>query len=567
MALQALVQREAPTILFLCETKLSSRELRRVRERFDGIYGMEVDSVGRSGGLAMLWRKVIDCTFISASNHHMDFKVSGVEGEWRLTGFYGWPAVSDCHISWELFRLLGRQSQLPWVCIGDFNEILFSTEMKGDSRPQCQMNNFRAAVDDCGLRDSPWEGYNFSWDNGRVGEANRQSILDRALCLSSWMDLFPYARLFYFNRVWSDHAPIKLVLNSREEGVVRKRCFRFKHIWVVEEGCDEAVERGVERGKGSLVHVLDECARELRKWKGTNINKISRSITQKQKHLGKLDEMVRTVENVQKRRKLVADLANLRRQEEQYWRQRLRALWLKDGDKNTKFFHTRAEERKRTNFIDKLVDDEGITRCGDEAVGSVANSYFQQLFFTANPAVPDDILEGIEQRFTDDMNAILRHDYSEDEVLDALNQMHPLKALGPDGMNGLFYQTYWSTIGPVVLETVLAILRGERSPRELNKMSIMLIPKNKTPDKIRDFRPISLCNVAYKLVSKVLANWLEVFLCGIVSENQSAFIPGRAISDNVMIAFEVFHYMKILRSVEGFMDLKLDMAKAYDRVE
>ncbi|XP_074293887.1 uncharacterized protein LOC141621071 [Silene latifolia] len=549
------------------EAELSGRELRRVRERFDEFYGIKVDSVGRSGGLAMLWKKEIDCTFMSASNHHMDFRVKGEEGEWRITGFYGWPVTAERHLSWELLRLLSKQSHLPWVCIGDFNEILFSTEMKGGSRPQRQMNNLRAVVDECGLRDTPWEGYNFSWDNGQVGDANRQCMLDRALCSSSWTDMFPYARLMYLNREWSDHAPIKLVLNSRAEGVKGSRCFRFEQIWVGEEGCVEAVERRVERGRGSLVDTLEECAFELRKWKGMNINKISRGIVNRHKQLGRLDTLGRTAANVQQRRKLVADIAKLRRQEEQYWRQRSRALWLKDGDKNTKFFHTRAGELKKKNFIAKLIDDEGVVRNGDVAVGRVANNYFHQLFSTDNPVIDEDVVEGVRQRVTDEMNETLRRDYSEEEVIDALNQMHPLKAPGPDGMNGLFYQTYWSTIGPVVTEMVLAILRGERSPGELNKTNIVLIPKKKAPDKIRDFRPISLCNVAYKLVSKVLANRLMPFLGEIVSENQCAFTPGRAISDNVMIAFEVFHYMKNLRSTEGFMALKLDMAKAYDRVE
>ncbi|XP_074271258.1 uncharacterized protein LOC141595186 [Silene latifolia] len=520
-----------------------------MRERFDDFYGMEVDSIGRSEGLAMLWKKEIDCTFMSASNHHMDCKIRSTEGEWRVTDFYGWPVVADRHLSLELLRLLNRQSNLPWVCIGDFNKILLSTEMKGGSRPQWQMNNFRAAVDECGLRDITWEGYNFSWDNGQVGDANRQCMLDRALSSSTWTDMFPYAHLCYLNREWSDHAPIKLILNSRVDGVQGGRSFKFEQIWVGEEGCAEAVERGVERGRGELVNILEE------------------GITARQKQLCRLDSKERTVDNVRLRRKLVTEIANLRRQEELYWRQRSRALWLKDGDKNTKFFHTRAGERKRKNHIAKLIDDKGVTTQGDVAVGYVANSYFQQLFTTETPTVDDELLEGIRNRVTNDMNENLRRDYCEEEVLDALNQMHPLKAPGPDGMNGLFYQTYWGTIGPIVTETVLAILRGERSPAELNKTNIVLIPKKKAPDKIRDFRPISLCNVVYKLVSKVLANRLKTFLGDIVSENQSAFTPGRAISDNVMIAFEVFHYMKSCRSSEGIMALKLDMAKAYDRVE
>ncbi|XP_074270702.1 uncharacterized protein LOC141594592 [Silene latifolia] len=263
-ALRALVRKEAPAILFLCETKLCGRDMRKVKEKLDGYFGIEVDSVGRSGGLAMLWRKDVDCSFLSASVHHMDFSVKSSEGEWRITGFYGWPTVSDRHLSWELLRLLSRQSQLPWVCLGDFNEILYSTEMIGGNRPQRQMNNFRDAIDDCGLRDVPWEGYNFSFDNGQAGDANRQCMLDRALCTAAWTDLFPFARLFYLAREWSDHAPIKLVLNRRDIEYPRPRKFRFEQIWVGAEGCNDAVDRGVERGGGNLVQVLHECARELR---------------------------------------------------------------------------------------------------------------------------------------------------------------------------------------------------------------------------------------------------------------------------------------------------------------
>ncbi|XP_074314076.1 uncharacterized protein LOC141649280 [Silene latifolia] len=566
-ALRALIRREAPAIVFLCETKLSGRELRRVRERVDGYFGVEVDSMGRSEGLALMWKRDIDCSFLSSSVHHIDCSIRMEGGEWRLTGFYGWPAVSDRHLSWELLRLLGRQSQLPSVCIGDFNEVLFSTEMKGGSRPQWQMNNFRAAVDECGLRDVAWVGNQFSFDNGQVGDANRQCMLDRALCSSSWTDIFPYARLFYLEREWSDHSPIKLVLDHRVRESLRPKEFKFEHMWVGEKGCEEAIERGVMRGKGDLVRVLAECKVELRRWKGTNLKQLTREIRVKYQQLGRLNESDRNEVNVKKRRKIIAELANLRRQEELYWRQRSRALWLKDEDKNTKFFHTRAGERKQKNFIAKLIDDQGVTRSGNEVVALVANSYFQELFTSSNSEVPDDILRGIEQRVTDEMNGILRREYCEEEVIDALHQMHPLKALGPDGMNGLFYQTYWSHIGTEVISTVLDILRGGVSPREINTTNIVLIPKKKAPDKIRDFRPIILCNVAYKLVSKVLANRLKLFLNDIVSENQSAFTPGRAIADNILIAFEVFHYMKNSKSTEGVMAVKLDMAKAYDRVE
>ncbi|XP_074299234.1 uncharacterized protein LOC141630292 [Silene latifolia] len=337
------------------------------------------------------------------------------------------------------------------------------------------MNNFRAAVDECGLRNMPWEGYNFSYDNGQVGECNRQSMLVRAFFTIQWSDLFPYAKLFYLNVEWSDHAPIRLVLNHKVQREVKSRPFKFEQIWVVSEGCEEAVERGVEKGRGDLVTVLRECTRELQAWKKTSISRIGRDIDRKRKQLERLNEGDRDEESVRRRRKLVAEISDLRRQEEQYWRQRSRALWLRDGDKNTKFFHMRAGERKRKNFIAKLIDDEGVIRMGDEKVGVVANNYFIELFSTAHPTNDETIFQGIETRVTGNMNDMLKREYCEDEIIEALNQMHPLKAPGPDGMNVLFYQSYWNTIGSTVIGTVLAVLRGELSSRDINKTNIVLI--------------------------------------------------------------------------------------------
>ncbi|XP_074318804.1 uncharacterized protein LOC141655634 [Silene latifolia] len=308
--LRNLLRKEAPALVFLSETKLSGEEFRRVRASFDEYEGMEVDSVGRSGGLAFMWKKHVRCTFRSASVHHMDFEIMEDDGSWRATGFYGWPSVSERHLSWELLRLLGTQYNGPWVCIGDFNEVLFATEMKGGVRPQRQMNNFREAVDDCGLRDVEFEGHMFTYDNGQADDDNRQSRIDRALCNEAWIDLFPRAKLTHLEREWSDHAPIllRMVRRNREEQPVNK-IFRFEHMWVGADGCEGVVQEAWDSGGTDLVDLLARCAEDLHKWKGVSIGKVMRDLKKKRRRLEVLNAGGRSRRAVMERKAVVKEIA------------------------------------------------------------------------------------------------------------------------------------------------------------------------------------------------------------------------------------------------------------------
>lgn len=166
------------------------------------------------------------------------------------------------------------------------------------------------------------------------------------------------------------------------------------------------------------------------------------------------------------------------------------------------------------------------------------------------------------------MNDILCAEYSEEEVRKALFSIGDLKAPGPDGMPAIFFKKFWATVGYQVTTEVLNVLRGGNIPEGWNDTTAVLIPKVSHPVKPKDLRPISLCNVLYKMISKVISNRLKVILPDIISPNQSAFVPGRIISDNILLAYELTHFLQRKRSGSaGYAALKLDMSKAYDRVE
>uniref|UniRef100_A0A2N9G7B6 Reverse transcriptase domain-containing protein n=1 Tax=Fagus sylvatica TaxID=28930 RepID=A0A2N9G7B6_FAGSY len=187
---------------------------------------------------------------------------------------------------------------------------------------------------------------------------------------------------------------------------------------------------------------------------------------------------------------------------------------------------------------------------------------------TANPEQIDEVLDNIQMVVTEEMNNQLIKEFTAEEVDVALKQMAPLKAPGPDGLPPIFYQHYWHLIGKDVTTAVLTCLNSGKILKAINHTYITLIPKVQNPEEVVEFRPISLCNVIYKIISKVLANRLKILLPTIVSESQSAFIPGRLITDNILVAFETLHHMQHQKTGKlGSMALKLDMSKAYDRVE
>lgn len=123
-------------------------------------------------------------------------------------------------------------------------------------------------------------------------------------------------------------------------------------------------------------------------------------------------------------------------------------------------------------------------------------------------------------------------------------------------------------LGEDLIDEVLKAVNSCSIPQGWNDTAIVMIPKINSPEKVTQFRPISLCNVVYKVISKMLAARLKVFLPDIISPTQSPFVPGRLITDNVLVAYESFHAMKNRRDGQnGLCAVKLDMHKAYDRVE
>ena len=254
-------------------------------------------------------------------------------------------------------------------------------------------------------------------------------------------------------------------------------------------------------------------------------------------------------------------------QEAAYWRQRSKFYWLKDGDSNTRFFHATASGRKKKNEIAGLTTDKGEWVQTDEDIQRVVTDYFHDLYSNSHCKY-DEVLDCVDVRIKSEENTALLIPFSKEEFKEAIMQMHPDKSPGPDGFNLAFYQRFWDLVDDDVYRDSLEWMNNLCFPPSVNHTNICLIPKHQNSRNMKDYRPIALCNVNYKILAKVLANRLKKLLPRIISQEQSAFVSGRSITDNVLVAFEIIHYMKRKnKGKQGDVAYKINISKAYDKID
>ena len=207
-ALEKVVSSEDPNFIFLMETKLVVTEMDGIKEGLNQSQGLVVPSKGRSEGLALLWKKELKVSVQTFSDNHIDAIVNqGVSGhQWRITGFYGNPETSKRQESWLLLKRLASLNSLPWVCIGDFNELMHAREKEGGStRSAKQMEAFCDVINSSSLRDIGYKGQDFTWSRRMGNRGWIRERLDRALVSTNWASRFPKMQLHHKPNSSSDH--------------------------------------------------------------------------------------------------------------------------------------------------------------------------------------------------------------------------------------------------------------------------------------------------------------------------------------------------------------------------
>jgi hypothetical protein len=244
------------------------------------------------------------------------------------------------------------------------------------------------------------------------------------------------------------------------------------------------------------------------------------------------------------------------------WRQKSRVLWLKKGDRNTKFFHRMANSHRRNNFIGCL-NVEGTLTLDPKEVEEGIVQYYRQLYCETIPWCPTLTGLSFQTLVSKEANSLVLS-FGEDKVLEAVRCMFGDKAPGPNGFTMAFYQACWGVVKTDVMRVMHHFHQYGTFARSLNATFVVLIPKKAGTTEVKDFRPITLVGSMYKIISKVLANQLKGVLGGLLSQSQNAFIQGRQILDLVLIASECVD-SRLRDETLGIL-CKLDLEKAYDHI-
>ncbi|XP_058180059.1 uncharacterized protein LOC131298595 [Rhododendron vialii] len=385
-----------------------------------------------------------------------------------LSIVYGCNRSSDRRVLWSDMRAVYHGfGDRPWIQLGDFNTVRLASERLVGFDVN-SADEFNECLTDLSQDDLPSKGFWFTWTNKRSGSGDNKSRIDRHpefehILSSSWTNLVVGRPMF--------------VLAAK-----------------------------LKRLKGVLKHLNLRCYSNI----STRVMEArDQMIAIQQLFFATPFDVALCIQD----KELVCTYINLRNAEESFMKQRSRVKWLALGDQNSSFFHQKMCAHRARNTIQSLHTIEGVFIKDSEAIKEEILLYYVSLLvllFSSKVDASFQLQQAIQSRVPMDVVDQLISPMSVIEIKKALWSINGDKAPGPDGYNSLFYQQNWGVVGQDLVQAVTYFFEHGYMLKELNATAISLIPKVHSPSTIKDYRPISCCNVSYKCITKVLANHFAI---------------------------------------------------------
>ncbi|XP_019227829.1 PREDICTED: uncharacterized protein LOC109209105 [Nicotiana attenuata] len=472
---------------------------------------------------------------------------------------------------WNNLRDISQNYKLPWYIAGDFNCIIDPSEKQGGnlhrmskSMPVIQF------IMDCDLIDPGFSGSQFTWCNGWSPNRRVWKRLDRVLVNQEWMNNYDSTNVNHLIRTCSDHSPLLTIAKNTLQPTIKY--FRFLDFWTNENGFKEVVKQAWDiEVHGSPMwkfHLkLKNTCRCLSHWSKTSIGNIFDNVKDLEKKMDDLEQKTITNNtdiNRAELNRINALLIRAYKTEESIWKQKSGIKWFVEGEVNTKFFHSIVKGRRKRLALKKIRLSDGTWIEGDERIANEAISFFQKQFTREHIDSNFSILNCIPKVINEMDNAGLTTIPTMEELKAVVFSMSPSSAPGLDGLSGKFYHSCWDIIKDDLLLMINDFFAGNQIPKAMTHTCLILIPKVDNPQAFNELRPIILGNFSCKIISSLMNQRLSPLMDKLISPYQTGFIKGRSITENIMMTQDMVH--NITNSTHGNVVLKVDMAKAYDRV-
>ncbi|KAI9074704.1 hypothetical protein K1719_043358 [Acacia pycnantha] len=370
-------------IFVLVEPRISGTNADNVIKKLGFLHSHRVEASGFSGGIWILWSSKVSINVLvnQVQFIHMEVSWPGNNLKFLFTAIYGSPQLQFRKFLWHDLDHLASNISSPWLLAGDFNAILHQDERRGGSVHRARgCSFFNKFLHSNGLVDLEFSGPRFTWRRGSL-----LMRLDRAVCNTLWLQLFPNSSVDHLPKIMSDHRPIMIKLGLCHLSGPVDPPFKFLAAWLSHSDFSSIVHRIWQSGD-DLMACIDSFKSEIQKWNVETFGHIGR---RKRRLFRRLNGIQTKLENSPDASStFLSDLETSLReemeevcfQEELLWLQKSSSDWLCLGDRNTNYYHMKALIRKKRNFISQLKSSDGSWINEEDQLSHLACNYFSDLY-------------------------------------------------------------------------------------------------------------------------------------------------------------------------------------------